>query len=106
MNQMSFTIVNNTICPDWYLNLGPLDLQSNTLPLCHRGCWQLVLITLVVLFNDSFAISQTAYLFITGLGVDGRNLSDSIAVLKASSYGFSFSIQSSGIGVQFTIVSW
>ena len=63
MNQMSFTIVNNRICPDWYLNLGPLDLQSNTLPLCHRGCWQLVLITLVGLFNDSFAISRTAYLF-------------------------------------------
>ena len=63
MNQMSFAIVNNTICPDWYLNWGPLDLQSNTLPLCHRGCWHLVLITLVGLFNDSFAISQTAYLF-------------------------------------------
>ena len=62
MNQMSFTIVNNTICPDWYLNQGPLDLQSNTLPLCHSGCWHLVLITLVGLFNDSFAISQTAYL--------------------------------------------
>ena len=64
MNQMSFTIVNNTICPDWYLNWGPLDLQSNTLPLCHGGCWHLVLITLVGLFNDSFAISQTAYLLI------------------------------------------
>ena len=62
MNQMSFTIVNNTICPDQYLNRGPLDLQSNTLPLCHRGCWHLVLITLVGLFNDSFAISWTAYL--------------------------------------------
>ena len=24
-------------CPDWYLNRGPLDLQSDTLPLCHRG---------------------------------------------------------------------
>ena len=43
-------------------NLGPLDLQSNTLPLCHGGCWHLVLITLVGLFNDSFAISRTAYL--------------------------------------------
>ena len=52
MNQMSFAIVNNTICPDWYLNRGPLDLQSNTLPLCHGGCWHLVLITLVGLFND------------------------------------------------------
>ena len=62
MNQMSFAIVNNTICPDWYLNRGPLDLQSNTLPLCHGGCWHLVLITLVGLFNDSFAISQTVYL--------------------------------------------
>ena len=67
MNQMSFTIVNNTICPDWYLNLGPLDLQSNTLPLCHGGCWQLVLITLVGLFNDSFAISRTAYLFLSAM---------------------------------------
>ena len=62
MNQMLFTIVNNTICPNRYLNLGPLDLQSNTLPLCHGGCWHLVLITLVGLFNDSFAISRTAYL--------------------------------------------
>ena len=67
MNQMSFTIVNNTICPDWYLNLGPLDLQSNTLPLCQGGCWHLVLITLVGLFNDSFAISRTAYLLVTAL---------------------------------------
>ena len=54
--------MNNTICPDWYLNRGPLDLQSNTLPLYHGGCWHLVLITLVGLFNDSFAISWTAYL--------------------------------------------
>ena len=64
MNQMSFTIVNNTICPDWYLNRGPLDLQSNTLPLCHGGCWHLVLITLAGLFDDSFAISRTAYLLL------------------------------------------
>ena len=25
--------------PNWYLNQGPLDLQSNTLPLCHQGQW-------------------------------------------------------------------
>ena len=40
--------INNTICLDWYLNWGPLDLQSNTLPLCHQGCWHLVLITSVI----------------------------------------------------------
>ena len=73
MNQMSFTIVNNTICPDWYLNRGPLDLQSNTLPLCHGGCWHLVLITLVGLFNDSFAISRTAYLLLLLLTGQKRN---------------------------------
>ena len=38
--------INNTTCPDWYLNWGPLDLQSNTLPLCHQGCWHPTLITL------------------------------------------------------------
>ena len=30
---LSFIIVT----PHWYLNRGPLDLQSNTLPLCHQG---------------------------------------------------------------------
>ena len=72
MNQMSFTIVNNTICPDWYLNLRPLDLQSNTQPLCHGGCWHLVLITLVGLFNDSFAISRTAYLLLLVATAESR----------------------------------
>ena len=27
--------------PNWYLNQGPLDLQSNTLPLCHQGQWSI-----------------------------------------------------------------
>ena len=30
---LSFIIVT----PHWYLNRGPLDLQSNTLTLCHQG---------------------------------------------------------------------
>ena len=34
---LSFVIMH----PDWYLNWGPLDLQSNTLSFCHYWYWYL-----------------------------------------------------------------
>ena len=63
---LSFIIVT----PHWYLNQGPLVLQSNTLPLCHQGQGYIEgNFTLIIYLgpeknDNSFAISHTAYLLV------------------------------------------
>ena len=39
-------------CPDQYLNWGPLDLQSDSLPLCHQGC----IIIIIIISGSSISI--------------------------------------------------
>ena len=57
-------------------------------------------------FMDFLTLSGKSSSFVKGFGVWGRNVFDSIADLKAIFASSICSMQSSGIGLQFTIVSW